>query len=628
MSPNRTVPVPMESMNGSSYSSSLDPRRHGHAVAGDRDDAVPVVVVRQAHRRSASSPSTGRGTAAGRPATGVSTPASRPPTSRQARTSETVAHGETLGRSPRPRPWPDRAGPNGRAGDVRARPGRPAPGRRRACGPSGPAAARRGRGTGRGRGRGACAAPAAPRRRRAGTGPSTSRWSGRSSRVRASSTAPGSPVTVATREAGGRCAAAAARRPRGRRSPAASHRTSACTAGWAGSPTTSARPPGRDQPDGVAPAPQRLLGRAQVVAAEQQPGVEQDDGRVAARGDRLGAGGGDDERGLVADVGEHVVAGRGAHPGCRGRRGRAPRRCAPRRAPARAARRRRTPGRTSRPPRWRTSGRPAGRWRAGQRERAGAGRAAGRGAAALAGQGQRVAGARRLHEHRPGRRAPSRIGVVGLLGHPRAQRVRVALEVVLGGAGDADGDPLAQPLAAARHARGPSRVSSRCCASTLRANAPSDARPRPRARRAAAAPRGCGGRAPAARRAGRRRRPSRRRGRGRAPARTPPRGCRRRPGGCRARRRGSRGSARAGPASAVSVTWWPAPRTRGEGGVDAGDVLAVGDAEQGAAAGGERRCAASSASRVGQSSPGAAAQTARGAPPSATWRSRRGSPRA
>ena len=66
-------------------------------------------------------------------------------------------------------------------------------------------------------------------------------------------------------------------------------------------------PAGAHQAGGVAPAPQRLLGRAEVGPAEQQPGVEQYDGGVPAIGDRLGPRGRDHDRGVVAHVGEHAV---------------------------------------------------------------------------------------------------------------------------------------------------------------------------------------------------------------------------------------------------------------------------------------------------------------------------------
>ena len=46
---------------------------------------------------------------------------------------------------------------------------------------------------------------------------------------------------------------------------------------------------------------------------EQRPAVEQQRGAVAALGDRLGAGRGDDEVGPVGHVGEHPVAAAGAH---------------------------------------------------------------------------------------------------------------------------------------------------------------------------------------------------------------------------------------------------------------------------------------------------------------------------
>ncbi len=96
-----------------------------------------------------------------------------------------------------------------------------------------------------------------------------------------------------------------------RASPAGSQRISACRPGWAGLPHRQHPPTvgGRaHQGGGVGPAAHRLLGGAQVGAPEQQPGVEQEHGGVAAPGHRLGARRGDDDRGLVVDLGDHALA--------------------------------------------------------------------------------------------------------------------------------------------------------------------------------------------------------------------------------------------------------------------------------------------------------------------------------
>ena len=87
-------------------------------------------------------------------------------------------------------------------------------------------------------------------------------------------------MIVASREAGGRWASARWAASRSAK-PAGSQRTSACRAGWSGAPTATTRPPGSHEPGRVEPPPQRLLLRAQVGAAEREPGVEQHDGGVA-----------------------------------------------------------------------------------------------------------------------------------------------------------------------------------------------------------------------------------------------------------------------------------------------------------------------------------------------------------
>ncbi len=60
---------------------------------------------------------------------------------------------------------------------------------------------------------------------------------------------------------------------------------------------------------GVGPPAQRLLGRTQVRAPQQQPGVEQDDRGVATVRDRLGARGGHHDGRLARDVGQHAFTG-------------------------------------------------------------------------------------------------------------------------------------------------------------------------------------------------------------------------------------------------------------------------------------------------------------------------------
>ena len=145
-------------------------------------------------------------------------------------------------------------------------------GRRRACGPSAAAAARRAPRTARRRGRAAPGPPPGSPRRRPSTGPSTSAPGGaveQGQRVVDGARLPGDRGQPARRAAGAPPGARAISRAA---KPAGSQRTSACSAGWAGSPTATTRPPGRTSAAGVAPAAQRLLVGAQVGA-----------GRAAAR---------------------------------------------------------------------------------------------------------------------------------------------------------------------------------------------------------------------------------------------------------------------------------------------------------------------------------------------------------
>ena len=277
-------------------------------------------------------------------------------------------------------------------------------------------------------------------------------------------------------------------------------------------------PPARPhQPGGVAPAAQGLLAGAQVDAGQHQPGVQQDHRRVAARRRPARRPGSRPRCRAVVHVGQDEVAARGPHPGLRegaaellggaglpqDRRPQAP-------VAALGAR----PGRVDHPA-------PAARrrrGRAGQGQRPGARRAARGRPAALARQRGGVPPPRGLHQDRPGAQAGAD-RLVHLGGDPGGAGVRVALEVALGGAGDGHGHPLAQHGAGGGELAGPARCGGgtrpRRCGRSRRPG-----RRCPRARRAAAASRGCGGTARAARRAGRRRRPRSPPAPGRAPARS------------------------------------------------------------------------------------------------------------
>ena len=297
---------------------------------------------------------------------------------------------------------------------------------------------------------------------------------------------------------------------------------------------------GADQADGVGPAPQRLLLDPQVGQAEHQPGVEQDDGRVATGGHRLRARGGHDDGRLVVDRGQHPVTTRGADHGAGERPAQLLRgaglphdRC-PQAAVAALGT---GPGLVG------GSAPPAGRWRGGraERQRAGADPAARRGAAALAGQGRGVPAARGLHEHRSGReRVADR--VVHLGRHPGGPGQGIPGQRVLVGTRDRDGDPGPQLLAGGGELVRPARADQ-----LLGLDAHREA-PHQRGRPLAL---GTQQQGLAGVWVGRPRLgvqvvavvPDHHEAEVLRPARTPRRGCRPRPAGDRARRRGSRGSA-------------------------------------------------------------------------------------
>ena len=398
----------------------------------------------------------------------------------------------------------------------------------RACGWSAAAAGRPARGTARSPARGAPAPRPGTPPRPDTTGPSTSAAAGAVSRVTASSTAPGAPVIVASREAGGRCAATRSALSRAAK-PARSQRTSACSAGWVGVADRDHPASRTDQPGRVAPAAQRLLGGTQVGAAQQQPGVEQHDGGVAPGGDRLGARRGHHDLGPVVDLGHHAGPARGAHPACWRSAAellRGPGVAEHRGAQPAVAALRAGPGR-------RRGGAPAAGRRLGRRRSAPAGRR--RWCSAPASGSARRPATRRSRVRGvctstgPARRASRIVSwtCVGIRA-PRActsrSRSRSAAPATV------DRGPLAQ------HARGAASSAAQPLRSEVLgldgAREAADQRARPaRARRAAAASRGCAGTARGARRAGRPRRPRSRPARGRAPARTRRPGCRPRSGG-------------------------------------------------------------------------------------------------
>ena len=219
--------------------------------------------------------------------------------------------------------------------------------------------------------------------------------------------------------------------------------------------------PGRPGATSAAALNQRRSASSSVrrsSRAERQPGVEQHHGGVPALGDRLGARGGDHDRRLGVDGGQHPLAAGGAAPRCPGKA--RPSSSAVRRladAPAPAARGGRTRGRPRRRPRapHQRTGRRRGR--PGEAQRPGAGRAARRGAAALAGQAgrrSRSAGSAPAPALSPGR---VRMVSQACLGSRVGPGPRVAGQVAVAGTAHPDGDPVAQRLAGRGDARGPSR---------------------------------------------------------------------------------------------------------------------------------------------------------------------------
>ncbi len=317
-----------------------------------------------------------------------------------------------------------------------------------------------------------------------------------------------------------------------------------------GRPRPACVPPGRTSADGVAPPAQRLLAGPQVRPGQQQPGVEQHHGGVPARRHRLGAGRRHHDRRVAVDVGQDPVARGGPDPGLR--EGAAQLLGGARVAEHRGAQP--VPAALGARPRVGRGAAPAAgrrRRRAGQGERTRARRAPRGRAAAVAGQGQDVAGARGLHQHRtllagpPGRVSWASCGIRAACGS--------RVDAVVAGPGDPHGQPAAEQVARRGDLVGPAGAEQVLALHAAR-EAARPGPPRPPARRAAAASRGCAGRAPAARRTGRRRRPRWPPARGRAPARRRRCGCRRRSAGRHGRRRGTRGSASRGRPR------WSAPR--------------------------------------------------------------------
>ena len=276
---------------------------------------------------------------------------------------------------------------------------------------------------------------------------------------------------------------------------AGSQRTSACTAGSAASATTTTRRPAGGRPDQRGrgqPAAQRLLAGPQVGPGQQRPAVEQQRGRVAAVGDRLGARGGDHQRRLAGRPRSSTRVAPEVRTGTPRERpaqllGGAP--GADHLAPAAGA----PPhsGQAQRRPAGRTSGRPAAAARpaaapAARRRRAAGGRAA----APQASAGQ-VAAARHLDQHRPaasarpgrsarpgwaaGRPGPPRRGQLGVVaGHPHRGR-----------------RPGGPRLRRARQRPGPAGLTS-CGASAVRARPADDQRRRPRCGARSSTSRACG----------------------------------------------------------------------------------------------------------------------------------------
>ena len=146
--------------------------------------------------------------------------------------------------------------------------------RRRACGPSAPAGARRAPGTARHPG---CAAPAGPRgapRRRGHRSEHLGAARGRSSRVRASSRAPRSPVTVAIRAAGGRWACGTLARTHVGRSRSGPTAPGPAARGGRGRPRPRRVPRGARVPAALSQRRSASSDGPHVVARQGQPRVE------------------------------------------------------------------------------------------------------------------------------------------------------------------------------------------------------------------------------------------------------------------------------------------------------------------------------------------------------------------
>ena len=381
----------------------------------------------------------------------------------------------------------------------------------------------------------------------------------------ASSTAPGSPVIVASRDGGRQVRRASAPRSRGRRSRRGPSGPAPGARGGRGRrPRRPGRPGGparRRWPSAAAP-PRRCAGRGGPAPARCRAGPRP---RSRRRRPARRPGVATTMAGRVVDLGQHAVAAGGPRPGPAGnaRPSSSAVRASPsdRRPQAAVAALARRPRPSSTVPHQRQAG---GGGRTGQRQRPGARprSAPGCGSARRPGTAA-YPRARRLDQHRPDASAPrgSRRAPGSGIRAPRACGSR--LEVVVGGPGDGHRDPLAQHRAGRGELAGPAGAQQ-----VLRldgAGEAADERARPaRARRGAAASRGRGGTARAARRAGRRRRPRSRPGRGRAPARTPaarvPTTMRRAP---RLTGEEVAVAARRARRPAVSATWWPCAQHRG-----------------------------------------------------------------
>ena len=276
--------------------------------------------------------------------------------------------------------------------------------------------------------------------------------------------------------AGGRQVRLGARRsPPAPAKPAGSHRTSAWTPGWDGSPTTSTWPPGATSAGGAAPPAKRLLVGAQVGPGQGQPGVEEDHGGVAAVGHGLGTRRRHHDRGPVRHGRHDVVATRGHDR----RGGEGPTQLlggtplAHHRGAEPAVAAHGTGPRVddgAAPPARRRDG------RAGDAERPGADRAAGRRTAPLAGQGRRRT-----------RAAASARGPGRGRARPAARRAPASASAPRGPAGRARARGRSAPAIGHRH-RVPERLARR--GDLVRpARSPAAARPRRSGRSRRPAPR-------------------------------------------------------------------------------------------------------------------------------------------